>query len=176
MSNQRSKRRRRLYSMYKDCCYCGRFLTFEQFTIEHITPRKAGGDNDPNNIEVCCGKCNQNHDNIHKLWHFISTTSNKREDIFYIKLHQLYNLLNKYIYNCRRRIRHPIYDIYPAVKFLHSFQVVEGTQNAEPTRNESSKSCKCKCESRTTTTILFLPRLIRNYCDKFERFCIGSSS
>lgn len=156
MSSRRRKRRYRLYAIYKHCCYCGRFLTFEQFTIEHIIPQKAGGDNDPDNIEVCCGKCNQNHDNIHKLWNFISTFSNlQRQDIFYTKLDQLYRLLDKYIYHCNRRIRHPIYDIYPTVKFLR--------ENIDSTKNESN-------ESRTTKMILYLPRLIRKYCDKLEKF------
>jgi len=45
------------------CIHCNRRLTVRadgqtNFTIEHIIPRSAGGDNDPKNLALACGECN----------------------------------------------------------------------------------------------------------------------
>lgn len=36
------------------CQYCGQ----EANTVDHIIPRKHGGDDDPQNLVACCNKCN----------------------------------------------------------------------------------------------------------------------
>ncbi len=45
------------------CIHCNRRLTVlptgqTDFTIEHIIPRWAGGDNDSKNLALACGECN----------------------------------------------------------------------------------------------------------------------
>jgi hypothetical protein len=51
-------RRRARYS----CEYCGipeSLTAWATFHIEHITPRKHGGSDDPSNLALACNRCNQ---------------------------------------------------------------------------------------------------------------------
>lgn len=40
------------------CCYCGKELTFEERTVDHIQPINRGGETLLENLVVCCEKCN----------------------------------------------------------------------------------------------------------------------
>ena len=43
------------------CEYCllkQEHLPFASFQVEHIIPRKHGGDDDPTNLALACGRCN----------------------------------------------------------------------------------------------------------------------
>lgn len=40
------------------CAYCGKVLNEKKKTIDYILPIRAGGKGYPNNIVICCRKCN----------------------------------------------------------------------------------------------------------------------
>ena len=40
------------------CVYCGRFVPFEEMTIDHIVPLSKGGTNYEKNLQCCCKECN----------------------------------------------------------------------------------------------------------------------
>ncbi|EGT3606903.1 HNH endonuclease [Clostridium perfringens] len=40
------------------CCYCGKKLTFEERTVDHIQPINRGGETVLENLVVCCEGCN----------------------------------------------------------------------------------------------------------------------
>jgi len=41
------------------CAYCGRSLTEEMATLDHLLPRAKGGENYPDNLVLACVGCNQ---------------------------------------------------------------------------------------------------------------------
>ncbi len=57
------KRTRRLkrYLYNRDerqCFYCGKPLSFQQMTIDHVVPISRGGTDDVFNLVLCCRECN----------------------------------------------------------------------------------------------------------------------
>lgn len=40
------------------CVYCGRFIPFDEMTIDHIVPLPKGGTNYEKNLQCCCKECN----------------------------------------------------------------------------------------------------------------------
>jgi 5-methylcytosine-specific restriction endonuclease McrA len=51
------------------CCYCGRFLTKESATVEHIIPLFKGGSYAASNLTIACSKCNGTRgDNSFSKW------------------------------------------------------------------------------------------------------------
>ena len=40
------------------CAYCGRQLTANNFTVDHVVPKALGGDSDSKNLLPCCKQCN----------------------------------------------------------------------------------------------------------------------
>lgn len=40
------------------CVYCGRFIPFDEMTIDHIVPLSKGGTNYEKNLQCCCKECN----------------------------------------------------------------------------------------------------------------------
>ena len=40
------------------CVYCGRFVPFDEMTIDHIVPLSKGGTNYEENLQCCCKECN----------------------------------------------------------------------------------------------------------------------
>lgn len=59
------KRRKRLYVYQRDqyCCkLCGKALTYEEATLDHVIPRSKGGSGSINNLVTACKPCNQSKD------------------------------------------------------------------------------------------------------------------
>lgn len=54
------------------CCYCGKYLTKKDRTIEHLIARRDGGSNRLDNLRLACYYCNHSrHNNIKQplqLW------------------------------------------------------------------------------------------------------------
>ncbi len=51
--------RKRIIQMYgRKCFACGRELTIDEITIDHIVARSRGGTGDQVNLQVLCEKCN----------------------------------------------------------------------------------------------------------------------
>ena len=40
------------------CTLCGRFMNFDDFTVDHIVPLSKGGSNNINNLQATCRVCN----------------------------------------------------------------------------------------------------------------------
>lgn len=55
----RPETRIRLLSIDPRCAYCERELTFENATIDHVTPRSKGGSNHRSNSVLSCETCNR---------------------------------------------------------------------------------------------------------------------
>jgi 5-methylcytosine-specific restriction endonuclease McrA len=43
----------------KPCCFCGRILSMNEATLEHVIPLSAGGGWDVDNIRISCESCNR---------------------------------------------------------------------------------------------------------------------
>lgn len=41
------------------CKYCGKILTKETHTIDHVIPASSGGNENPRNLVMCCEWCNK---------------------------------------------------------------------------------------------------------------------
>lgn len=51
--------RRAIYNRYKGrCAICGRFVPYDEFTIDHIIPLAKGGDNAMENLQCAHSWCN----------------------------------------------------------------------------------------------------------------------
>jgi 5-methylcytosine-specific restriction endonuclease McrA len=40
------------------CCFCGRELTYDEATLEHVRPRSRGGPTVIENLRISCEACN----------------------------------------------------------------------------------------------------------------------
>lgn len=71
MNQARSQRiRRRLIEDDPHCTYCRRELTFERATIDHVVPRRCGGDNRQANLVLACRTCNSMKGGKSPVWLF----------------------------------------------------------------------------------------------------------
>ena len=62
----KSKRhkKQKLIAVYGSYCWwCGKCLTEEEMTIEHLLPRSRGGSNSDENLRLACKSCNQSRGN-----------------------------------------------------------------------------------------------------------------
>lgn len=58
--------RKELYKRADGCCQlCGRRITINDFTVDHIVPLGRGGNNDMSNVQAVCKVCNQFKANIY---------------------------------------------------------------------------------------------------------------
>lgn len=65
--NQRKKRKRLLvYERDNYTCklWCGRVLTYEEATLDHVIPRSKGGSGAMQNLVTACRSCNQRKDDM----------------------------------------------------------------------------------------------------------------
>jgi len=46
------------------CYYCGKLLTIESYTVDHLTPLSRGGDNNLDNSVPACIQCNAQKSNL----------------------------------------------------------------------------------------------------------------
>lgn len=52
--------RQNIYARDKNHCqYCGKKLSSEELTYDHVTPKSAGGKTEWSNIVTCCMECNR---------------------------------------------------------------------------------------------------------------------
>jgi len=49
------------------CWWCGKPLTIENSTIDHVLPQKLGGTSRKNNLVICCRRCNNKKRDQHPL-------------------------------------------------------------------------------------------------------------
>jgi 5-methylcytosine-specific restriction endonuclease McrA len=56
------------------CYYCEKSLTFKTATVDHLTPKSKGGDNDEFNLVLACKKCNGEKSDMNEsqYWEFRS--------------------------------------------------------------------------------------------------------
>lgn len=68
--------RKRLYKEQDGyCAYCGKYMTSEEATLDHIIPFSHGGPTTDKNCVVCCRKCNELKANtpLKKVWFMIKS-------------------------------------------------------------------------------------------------------
>lgn len=54
-----TKERTKIYNKNKGrCAICGRFVPFDEFTVDHIFPLSKGGTNELKNLQCTCKTCN----------------------------------------------------------------------------------------------------------------------
>lgn len=98
-----STMRNLVYTRDKGKCYlCGEFISYDNFTIDHVVPLDKGGDNTVDNLRCCCGRCNimkgnQSLDEFHKrivgiAFNHIKEASDKKE---YEKIDAMYKIINE---------------------------------------------------------------------------------
>jgi len=76
-----TRRRRRLWEEQQGACiWCGRFVCFEDATIEHMVRRADGGRSVKENLTMACKVCNHGRDKRRKTeaveaWKRLGTTA-----------------------------------------------------------------------------------------------------
>ena len=51
------------------CMYCGKFLTKQEATLEHLVKKSNDGSNSKGNLSISCGSCNyKRHNTPIKEW------------------------------------------------------------------------------------------------------------
>lgn len=55
----RNAHRMQVIALAPSCIYCGKLMTHEKMTLDHIRPRSRGGSDSKANLAICCGNCNQ---------------------------------------------------------------------------------------------------------------------
>jgi len=62
MNGDRSQQkldRKKIYDKYQGhCAYCGVEITMKQMHVDHVHPRFRGGEDDENNLNPSCRRCN----------------------------------------------------------------------------------------------------------------------
>ena len=87
-----------VYNQADGCCQlCGKKLTYDEMTVDHITPLSMGGIDSLDNLQCTCRACNKFKDNI-----LPDLFMEKVTDIF------LYQMGKKYSDRFRWKIIHSI--------------------------------------------------------------------
>ena len=58
ISGKNGKKRRRMHLIWPFCYWCGKELSIEESTIDHLVPTSEGGNSGHGNIALSCGKYN----------------------------------------------------------------------------------------------------------------------
>jgi 5-methylcytosine-specific restriction endonuclease McrA len=61
--SKRSKRQKLIAEYGYYCFWCGKSLTEDAITIEHLYPKSRGGSNSLENLRLACKPCNQSRGN-----------------------------------------------------------------------------------------------------------------
>jgi 5-methylcytosine-specific restriction endonuclease McrA len=63
-SKQKHKKKQKLIDDYgSSCWWCGKVLTSEKLTIDHLRPLSRGGSDDLENLRLTCFSCNNSRGN-----------------------------------------------------------------------------------------------------------------
>lgn len=111
------KKKQNIYKQFQTCCYCGVHLTYEEATVEHIVKYEYCKHDRLNNLDISCIKCNRQYANMDHKWQSFRHHLDKDEIRSKQMLKSLYHIMSDCI-NKVRRVRNPILDIYPTVKYL----------------------------------------------------------
>jgi len=65
--NHRRRHRLRLLAIDPTCRYCGRALTEENSTVDHVVPRRLCGPTATRNVVLACKVCNRWKGGMHPL-------------------------------------------------------------------------------------------------------------
>lgn len=118
------KKKTSIYKQFQDCCYCGKSLTIETATVEHIIKYEFCQHDRLDNLDISCSQCNRQYANMDHKWKAFRFNLDKNEIKAKKHLKSLYNIMSDYL-NKRRRVRNPILDVYPVVQFLISGLVLQ---------------------------------------------------
>lgn len=73
------------------CYYCGKAISRDKSTLDHLYPRDFGGPTIPNNLAICCSSCNNTKTNMteEQFLYFSSILDVEKQKEFYrdISLH-----------------------------------------------------------------------------------------
>lgn len=79
-----------VYDRYKGkCAICGKFITLEEMTIDHIIPDCKGGGKDFSNMQCTCDSCNC-------MKHYLTQEEFMRK-LFKVTMHNLRRIIKVYI-------------------------------------------------------------------------------
>jgi hypothetical protein len=56
--------RQKLYQTAQRCRYCGKELTFDESTLDHVHPSSRGCEDEETNCVICCDLCNKHKGNM----------------------------------------------------------------------------------------------------------------
>ncbi len=63
-SNSKRNKKQKLIAEYGHYCWwCGKFLTEDVMTIDHLYPKSRGGSNSLENLRLTCKQCNNSRGN-----------------------------------------------------------------------------------------------------------------
>jgi 5-methylcytosine-specific restriction endonuclease McrA len=60
------------------CVYCGGAFPADELTIDHVEPRRIGGDQSEGNLVTCCRSCNREKGGV-AAWKYLAHEPAKRE-------------------------------------------------------------------------------------------------
>lgn len=84
-----SEVRQIVYNRYKGkCAICGKSISLEQMTVDHILPLAKGGDGSFSNLQAACETCNSMKHSLTQEEFF--------KKIFTVALHNIRNILKAY--------------------------------------------------------------------------------
>jgi hypothetical protein len=61
------------------CVYCGERFDPVELTVDHVEPRRKGGDHSVGNLVVCCRRCNEEKGGS-PAWAFLAARPQMREN------------------------------------------------------------------------------------------------
>lgn len=82
--------RKAVYNRYNgQCAICGKHITLEEMTIDHIVPTSKGGDGSFSNMQCACDSCNC-------MKHYL-TNEEFFKKVFAVAVRNLRNIFKAYV-------------------------------------------------------------------------------
>lgn len=79
-----------VYNRYNGkCAICGKSITYEEMTIDHIIPASKGGGKDLANMQCTCDSCNC-------MKHYLTNEEFFRK-VFVVTIHNMKNIFKAYM-------------------------------------------------------------------------------